>query len=129
MLIAPLPISLFYGTIREPDVLYVSEGDIPVPPEEYPSRISVAIEVVSSGQKARNRDYVEKRADYAKAGVVEYWIVDPEEKRITVLSLDGDRYVTVIEAGPGDVASSRFFEGFAVNADEVFALGEQPKCD
>ena len=36
---------------------------------------------------------VEKRADYAEAGIPEYWIADPRDATINVLTLDGDSYV------------------------------------
>jgi Uma2 family endonuclease len=49
-------------------------------------RLSVlGVEVVSPGARARQRDYVDKREDYLAVGLLEYWIVDPEEKQVTVL--------------------------------------------
>ena len=49
-------------------------------------RLSVlGVEVISPGVRARERDYVDKRADYLAVGLLEYWIVDPDEKRVTVL--------------------------------------------
>ncbi|MEZ6136568.1 MAG: Uma2 family endonuclease [Pirellulaceae bacterium] len=66
-LFAPLPTRLFPGTIREPDILYVTQENLPKADEKYPSRIDLAIEVVSEGAEARKRDYEDKRIDYAKA--------------------------------------------------------------
>jgi Uma2 family endonuclease len=45
----------------------------------------LAVEVVSPGSQARKRDYVDKRVDYLAVGLLEYWIVDPDEKQVTVL--------------------------------------------
>jgi Uma2 family endonuclease len=45
----------------------------------------LAVEAVSPGGRARKRDYEEKRADYLAVGLLECWIVDPEEKQVTVL--------------------------------------------
>lgn len=53
------------------------------------------IEVVSSGnENSENykRDYIEKRNQYAAIGVPEYWIIDPDRKMISVLSLQGTEY-------------------------------------
>lgn len=36
--------------------------------------------------------YVTKTVKYAAAGVRHYWIVDPEERTVAVLTLDGDHY-------------------------------------
>ena len=56
---------------------------------KQPDGADLAIEVVSEGAEARERDLETKRAEYARAGISEYWIVDPQESRITVLTLDG----------------------------------------
>ena len=92
VLFAPLPIKLFPGTIREPDLLYISPENLPTADADYPTKIDLAIEIVSEGLEARKRDYKDKRLDYAKAGVFEYWIVDPKDQTVTVLVLVGDCY-------------------------------------
>jgi len=68
----------------------------------------VAIEVVSSGKENNIRDYRYKRSEYAARGILEYWIVDPEMQKVTILTLvDGlyeeevygndDRLVSTVE--------------------------------
>ncbi len=47
------------------------------------------IEIVSPSSK--KMDYVRKTALYREAGVREYWIVDPEEKMVTVYDFENDR--------------------------------------
>lgn len=56
----------------------------------------LVVEVVSPGELQRERDYRAKRQQYEDIGVPEYWIVDPQEQRVTVLQLQGESYV---EAG------------------------------
>lgn len=127
VLSAPLPVRLRPGKYREPDVLFLraerhDEG------AAYPSGAELVMEVVSESAKDRVRDLEEKRAEYAAAGIPEYWIVDPETRTILVLTLDG------VEAGgpyrvhgefrPGEAATSLLIPGFAVSVDECFAAGE-----
>jgi Uma2 family endonuclease len=104
-LFAPLPTRLFPGTIREPDLLYISPENAPAPDVEYPSHLDLAVEIVSPGKEARQRDYEDKRIDYARAGILEYWIVDPQENQVTVLVLRDGAYVEHGVFRAGDLAS------------------------
>ena len=82
--------------------------------------IEVFKQVVSEGVENRKRDLDEKPFDYAKAGISEYWIVDPEEHTITVLSLSGGTYRVHGEFKVGDRATSVLFPDFAAEVDAVF---------
>lgn len=55
-------------------------------------RASLAFEVVSKGAESRERDSVIKRAEYLAYGLLEYWIVDPWERTVTVLVRNGDSW-------------------------------------
>jgi Uma2 family endonuclease len=55
----------------------------------------LVVEVVSPGQRNRDRDYERKRRQYAARGIPEYWLLDPEEHAITVLQLDEGNYLEV----------------------------------
>jgi Uma2 family endonuclease len=81
------------------------------------------MEVVSPGAESRQRDLVDKRRDYAQAGVSEYWIVDPETESVTVLALDGSEYRVHGEFKTGESATSVLLPGFAVDVSAVFAAG------
>jgi Uma2 family endonuclease len=72
---------------------------------EYPSHLDVALEIVSPGKEDRQRDYEDKRIDYARAGILEYWIVDPQENQVTVLVLRDGAYVEHGVFRAGDMAS------------------------
>ncbi len=125
VLMAPLPTRLFARTIREPDLLYVQADHFPKNVRGYPDKIDLAVEIVSSGTEARQRDYVDKRADYAKAGVSEYLIVDPEELLVTVLTLAGTAYKVAQECRPGDVARSLLLPGWEVSVNQIWALADE----
>jgi len=125
VLMAPLPTRLFARTIREPDLLYVKAENIPKDIRGYPDKIDLAIEIVSSGTEAHQRDYIDKRADYAKAGVAEYWIVDPDESLVTVLALTGTEYQVTQECHPGDIARSVLLSGLEIPVNQIWALAEE----
>src|SRR5205823_5454688 len=120
---APLPVRLGKGKFREPDIAFFESHrikDVRTPPESA----DLAMEVVSPGHENRERDLVDKRRDYAKAGVREYWIVDPEEKTITVLALTGKTYKVHGVFKDGEDATSKLLKGFKVAVRDVFAAGE-----
>lgn len=120
---APLPVRLGKGKFREPDIGYFETHRIK-DRRKPPESADLAVEVVSPGQENRERDLVVKRREYAKAGVREYWIVDPEEKTITVLTLAGKTFKTHGVFKPGEEASSKLLKGFKVSVTDVFAAGE-----
>ena len=119
---APLNLKVADGEYREPDVLCVLDENDPRVGERFWTGADLVVEVVSEGAEARKRDYEDKPPLYAKAGIREYWIVDPIEKQITVLALQGDTYTAHCVAKPGETATSAMLEGFSVAADRVFNL-------
>ncbi|EAZ90258.1 Uma2 family endonuclease [Crocosphaera chwakensis] len=101
------------ATVRLPDLMILTEElatalksasrstvtmDMPPP--------QLVVEVVSPGKKNRNRDYRYKRSQYQARGISQYWIVDPIEQQITVLSLVEGLYEETIFKGNDAIASS-----------------------
>ena len=124
---APLTVRLGKGKYREPDLVFLKPERI-TDRRKRPEGADLAIEVVSPGDEARERDLDVKRAEYAAAGILEYWIVDPETRTITVLTLAGTEpggpYRVHGEFRSGETAVGVLLEGFAVPVDECFAAGE-----
>lgn len=54
--------------------------------EEMPAPLLV-VEVVSPGKEDQDRDYRYKRSEYAVRGIGTYWIIDPAQGKVTVLTL------------------------------------------
>ena len=67
---------------------------------------------------------MEKRADYAAAGIAEYWIADPRHDTITVLTLEGDAYVEHGTFARGEAATSASLKEFVVDVAAVFDAPE-----
>jgi Uma2 family endonuclease len=109
---------------REPDLIFNFSENHPEPGEKYYKSADLVMEVVSDDRHSRERDYQQKREDYAEAGIKAYWIVDPQEQRITVLALAGAQYVEHGAFGAGSTAESRLLEGFSVNVAATFAAGK-----
>ncbi len=115
---APVPLLLWPGRIREPDLLFISQEHRSWIQATHCAGADLVMEILSTD---RQHDLVTKRTEYARAGIPEYWIVDPQERRITVLRLQGDVYLEHGSWGVGEHASSASMVGFGVEVDEVFA--------
>ncbi|GMU24724.1 MAG: hypothetical protein AMXMBFR13_47960 [Phycisphaerae bacterium] len=121
VVVAAYPVRLRPGTFREPDVVFMLAEHADRLGEEYAEGADLVMEVVS--EKNRAHDLVIKRAEYAAAGIPEYWIVDPRDRKITVLSLSGDRYTIHGEFDPGSRAASVLLTAFEVDVDALFTAG------
>ena len=118
VMVAALRVRLRAAKFREPDLLLLRDCDDPRAENRYWTGADLVVEVVSPDNPAR--DFVEKRIDYAEAGIPEYWIADPRDETITVLSLWDDEYVEHGVFVRGDTATSPLLEGFAVDVAAVF---------
>ena len=125
-LFAPLPIRLSSRRFRDPDVVYLRPERLKAL-HAQPDGADLVIEIISEGKENRERDLITKRAEYAAAGIQEYWIVDPETRSVTVLMLEGPTSSQYHEHGVfacGTIATSVLLPGFAANVTELFAQAE-----
>jgi Uma2 family endonuclease len=118
-LCAPLRVKIRGGKFREPDIVFMLAANKSRIGEEFWTGADLVMEVISNDPESRRRDLQQKPLDYAEAGIPEYWIVDPQEKKIVVLRLQDDKYVTQGEYGEGSTASSALLPGFAVDVGDV----------
>lgn len=65
----------------------------------------------------RQLDLVTRRADYARAGVHEYWLVDPDAGTMTFLRLRSDPFEEV--PPQGDAFASLAVSGFVLDLSHV----------
>ena len=115
---SPLRVRIRARKFREPDLVLVLDAKDPRRQNRYWHGADLALEVVSADKP--ERDLVEKRGDYAEAGIPEYWIVNPETETITVLRLEDTAYVEHGVFGRGADAASVLLPGFTVSVDAVF---------
>lgn len=121
LLFAPLRLRLRADKIREPDILFVLTENSHLRGPKYWSGADLVVEVVSEDDP--DRDLKTKRTEYAVANIPEYWIVDPRDETVTVLTLpEGENQYT--EAGKytaGQQAASVLLAGLVVDVREAFS--------
>jgi Uma2 family endonuclease len=81
----------------------------------------LAVEVLSPSTRAF--DLVRKHADYARVGVGELWLIDPDGPAAIVLRLEGAEYVVACDLAAGAELTSPLLPGLAIR---VGALVELP---
>ena len=115
--IGPLPVRLWPGKIREPDILFVAKEHSDRISEQTYGPPDLVVEVLSPG--TRRTDRLEKTVEYARAGVREYWIVDPHGQTAEVFVLREGAYELLGKWVGGEEAHSEVLAGFEVAVDEV----------
>jgi Uma2 family endonuclease len=113
----PLPVRLWPGKIRQPDILFVAREHSDRIGEQAYGPPDLVVEVLSPG--TRRIDRLEKTVEYARAGVREYWIVDPDGRTVEVFVLRDGAYELLGKWGGGEEARSEVLAGFRVAVDEV----------
>jgi Uma2 family endonuclease len=105
--------------VVQPDILFISQRRRRIiRDEEIRGAPDLVVEVISAS--TRERDRIFKRRLYAKYGVKEYWIVDPEAKTIEVLTLGERGYERAGVYTEGEVLRSPLLAGLQIPLDEVF---------
>ncbi|HEY2588832.1 MAG TPA: Uma2 family endonuclease [Tepidisphaeraceae bacterium] len=122
VLFAGLAVRLRSGKFREPDVLFLAAEHRERSHGKYWDPADLVMEVVSENDP--ERDWEVKRAEYAKAGIPEYWIVDPHRQQIVILQLNGGKYAVHGEFAPGQIAASHLLQGFNVDVAACLAAAD-----
>lgn len=116
--VAPLPVRLWSGKIREPDIFFLSQKHSDRAGEQVYGIPDLVVEVLSSGTEHVDRG--EKLFEYARAGIEEYWLIDPEKQRIEVYVLKRGVYELEERYSSGEKACSHLLPGFEVGVDKIF---------
>ena len=124
VLFAPLRVRLRADKYREPDILYMSNENSSRVKKQYWEGADLVLEVVSEDSESDKRDWQDKRADYERAGIPEYWVVDPQKGVVTVFALRQGQYTVHAEGRAGERVTSALLAGFEVQVDAVLASGQ-----
>ncbi len=122
VLCTPMPLLVAPLKFREPDILFnrsaaPEESDA----DKYLDSAELVVEIVSEGASNRKRDLIDKRAEYAVAGIAEYWVVDPEQQEVIVFRLQVSQYAESDPLGISDLVRSTVVPGFEIPVAKVFA--------
>ncbi|MCY6492070.1 Uma2 family endonuclease [Leptolyngbya sp. GGD] len=120
-------------TARQPDFVVLSQdcadaldgANRDVITSNIPSP-TLVVEIVSPGNPGSenyDRDYIEKRKEYALREISEYWIIDPNRSAVTVLALNGNEYQEIGCFQDNNFIISLVFPALQVTAKQILQAG------
>lgn len=127
-LTAPLDIRLFgYATkfeedpnVVQPDVIVICDENKVNEKNKYEGIPSLVVEVLSPSTKGK--DLAAKLNLYMKSGILEYWVVNPENKSILQYSFSKERDIdNLMSLQQGDTIQSTVFPGLEILLSDVFS--------
>ena len=118
--IAPTDVVLSDTNVVQPDVIFVSKVRASIVGDDnIRGAPDLVVEIVSPSNP--QRDLVRKRDIYARHGVGEYWIADPDARSIRVMVLEGGAYRVAGEYGERDVLESGALDGIGLEVGGAFS--------
>lgn len=114
---APMDTRLYKGVVRQPDIEFMSKAHLDRITEKMWGVPDLVVEILSDGTEKEDRE--NKYFEYQKAGVPEYWIVDPSNQCIEVYTLENGNYKLFGKWGLNEVAKSKLLDGFEVKVNDV----------
>ncbi|GBC85615.1 hypothetical protein HRbin11_02065 [bacterium HR11] len=117
---APTDVKLSEDTVYQPDLVVVlrEHGDR-IRETHIEGAPDVVVEVLSPSTAEADRGG--KRSDYERAGVGEYWVVDPETAGVEVYVLEGGAFRLYGRARGAGTVRSRAVPDLVVDVGELFA--------
>ena len=117
--IAPFDVVLSDHDVVQPDLLFVSHSrDAIITAANLQGAPDLAVEVLSPSTEGHDRGY--KRELYARHGVREYWLVDPDLETIEVLTPGNGGFIRYALYNRRETLTSPLLPGLAVDLAAVF---------
>lgn len=120
VLFSPVDLYLDDENAFQPDLIFIpNEKKHIIKKDGIYGPPDLVIEILSPS--TAHYDLREKFRVYERAGVKEYWIVDPEIKSIEVYGRSEGRFSLLIKAEGTAEVKSALLEGFRSSLDEIFS--------
>lgn len=120
VLFAPVDVYFEERECYQPDIIFIARERFSIiEPAKVNGAPDLVVEILSPS--TGYYDLKKKARTYARHGVKEYWLVDPEDKSIEVYTGEEGKFILNQRIEEEGKANSRLLEGFAVEAKEIFA--------
>jgi Uma2 family endonuclease len=120
LLAAPCDVLLSDENVVQPDILFVAKERLGIIGRaNIHGAPDLVVEILSPG--TRDKDLEIKRKIYARFGVQEYWIVDPDAATVEVQVWSDSGYIAAGMYGNSDRLSSPLLPELSLPLSEIFA--------
>ncbi len=117
--VAPVDVHLPTGDIVQPDIVWIAADQMEILKDDGVHGVPrLCVEVLSPSHPERDR--LVKRDRYARSGVPEYWIVDPDSGEIEVFVLTNGRYEPAGWFRGDATLRSQVLPGLALEIEPLF---------
>jgi Uma2 family endonuclease len=123
-LVLPAPLDVVLAKeaqIAQPDLIFIAKARAPklVTRAAITGAPDLVLEIISPSTARADRKI--KPPLYAKHGVAEFWLVDPEDQSVEVFVLDGETYRVAGIYLAGDTIKAGRFADAQIAIDSIFA--------
>jgi Uma2 family endonuclease len=117
---APIDVVLSDTTVYQPDICFVSrKRRYRIDPDYVDGPPDLVIEVISP--RSQERDRVAKMRGYAFHGVPEYWLVDPDRRRVEVYQLRGKVFRLTDQVSGDGRWNPKLFPGLTLHLRRIWS--------
>lgn len=105
--------------VYRPEIVFVRKDRVALIEDRIRIVPDVVVEIISPD--SRSLDTVTKYQDYERAGVLEYWLIDPPKERMTFYRYRGQNFVEVPPEPGGLYFASEAVAGFRLDLTKIRA--------
>ncbi len=117
---APYDIVLGHRVVAQPDLVFVSQENAEIIlPAHVRGVPDLVVEVVSPS--SAKRDLLQKRRIYARYGVPNYWVVDPDDREVVAFVLEDEEYREAAVASRAERFSAPPFSDLQLPLVEIWS--------
>lgn len=123
---APIAVKVNIFAGREPDLFFIKKENLSiVKPTFIDGAPDLAVEIISP--ESVERDTVDKFGEYERAGVKEFWLIDPDNRKCDFYELADGRFRLLRTMRKG-VFHSKAVEGFFFRVEHLWQM-ESPTLE
>ena len=120
VLFTPFSVLLNKHSAPQPDLLFVATQNLKIIEKKcVRGAPNLVVEIISPGSVVRDR--VQKKEIYEKAGISEYWIVDPKYALVEVYQHTSSGYTLFHDVEGEGVVKSRIIKGLKIDVTDIFS--------